>query len=167
MKDQDRRRGRRTHDEKHSSQRGRKRVTRRQAADILGVSTSMVRKYEHRRRLTRMRDPNGHVLLYLDEVNELVRERGTGKTPSGAVGAEILRLVRDGFTAEEIAMETGYELSQIDPLYRRYHAARSSGEREARDRREHEERMRELEEELAELRRRINRGDDEQEGDDE
>jgi hypothetical protein len=135
------------------------RVTRREAAKILGTSYENVKRLQRARQLNS--DPDRHGVHRFDrrEVEELTRRRGLQIKPSGELAARVFRMFRERQKFHEIVIETEQEPDTIRALWRQFNAGfDDSSPESASDLRQHEshdERMRDLDRDLARRRREI------------
>jgi hypothetical protein len=137
----------------------RARVTRREAAQILGISVSYVRKLCAQRKLTFEPDRFGTFQADREQIETFARERGTRVTTNGVLAARVFALFKVERAFADIVMETNEDPAKIQELRERYDAGFAYGKQEAkvaadeRRQREHEKEMREMDAEIERRRR--------------
>lgn len=130
------------------------RITRTEAAKLLGTSYANVRKLQSKGVLHS--DPDRYGVHRFDrrEVEELARKRGLQIKPSGELAARVFAMFTQRRKFHEIVIETQQEPGVIRELWREYEAGfaastESAATIEERERRAHEDAMREIDAELA------------------
>jgi len=134
----------------------RSRITRNEAAKVLGTSYQNVRKLQRKGYLHS--DPDRYGVHRFDrrEVEELARKRGLQIKPSGELAARVFAMFKGDRSFADIVIETQQEPEVILALWQRYRAGfnhQPSAEDETREQVEHEEQMREFDRELRRKRR--------------
>jgi hypothetical protein len=136
----------------------RSRITRNEAAKVLGTSYQNVRRLQ---RVGQLRsDPDRYGVHRFDrrEVEELARKRGLQIKPSGELAARVFALFEQRKRFAEIVIETQQEPSVVLDLWRRYRAGFEGGDRANADNDEralddHDEQMHALDAEIERRRR--------------
>ena len=98
------------------------RITRTEAARMLGMSYANVRKLQSKGVLHSDPDRYGVHRFDLREVEALARKRGLQIKPNGALAARVFRMFRERKKFEEIVIETEQEPSLIRALWKDYRA---------------------------------------------
>jgi hypothetical protein len=135
----------------------RSRITRAEAAKVLGTSYQNVRKLQRKGYLHS--DPDRYGVHRFDrrEVEELARKRGLQIKPSGELAARVFAMFKARRLFEDIVIETQQDPEVILALWQRYCAGfnghQSVAAHETREQAEHEEQMREIDRELRRKRR--------------
>ena len=146
-------------DHGNAEKRGRRRVTRKEAAKILATSPGNVRYMQQRQHLRGEKDSRGHYWFDRREVEELARKRGLQLKPQGELAARVFAMLRAGRSFADIVIDTAQEPDTIRVLRKEYLAGFRSDEAEKsseeRSRREHEDQMRAMDQELERRRRNI------------
>ena len=130
----------------------RPRVTRNEAAKVLGTSYQNVRKLQKKGYLHS--DPDRYGVHRFDrrEVEELARKRGLQIKPSGELAARVFAMFKANRSFADIVIETQQDPEVILALRARYNAGFDGDpareEDESREQREHDEQMREIDREL-------------------
>jgi hypothetical protein len=135
----------------------RSRITRNEAAKVLGTSYQNVRRLQ---RVGQLRsDPDRYGVHRFDrrEVEELARKRGLQIKPSGELAARVFAMFKANRNFADIVIETQQEPEVILALRARYNAGFDGTPgrevNESREQREHDEHMREIDRELERKRR--------------
>jgi len=137
----------------------RERVTRREAAKILGVSYAYVRKLCDQRKLRFEPDRFGTFVADREQIDTFARERGVRVTTNGIFAAKVFAMFKADREFAEIVIETNADPAKIQELRERYDAGFAFGKQEVktaedeRRQREHEKEMREMDAELERIRR--------------
>jgi hypothetical protein len=138
----------------------RSRITRNEAAKVLGTSYQNVRKLQRKGYLHS--DPDRYGVHRFDrrEVEALARKRGLQIKPSGELAARVFAMFKANQSFADIVIETQQEPAMIRDLWEQYEAGlgyRSLTTRavdEARAQSEHDAQMLEIDDEI-ERRRRV------------
>ncbi len=138
----------------------RPRVTRSEAAKILKTSYENIRRLQRVGQLHSQPDRHGVHRFDRREVEELARRRGLQIKPSGELAARVFRMFTARRPFHEIVIETEQEPSTILALWQQFQAGFGATDTapdgdEAREQREHEEQMREMDLELDRRRRGV------------
>ena len=133
------------------------RITRAEAAKVLGTSYQNVRRLQRTGQLHS--DPDRYGVHRFDrrEVEELARKRGLQIKPSGELAARVFQMFKSRRPFEDIVIETLQEPETIRRLWCEYNAGfdRNAHADESRERQEHEADMRSLDVELNAKRRAL------------
>ena len=130
----------------------RSRITRNEAAKVLGTSYQNVRRLQ---RVGQLRsDPDRYGVHRFDrrEVEELARKRGLQIKPSGELAAHVFALFKERRSFADVVIDTKQEPSVIADLWRQYCAGypvkQTKSDDDARAQSQHEQQMREIDREL-------------------
>ena len=135
----------------------RPRITRNEAAKVLGTSYQNVRKLQKKGYLHS--DPDRYGVHRFDrrEVEELARKRGLQIKPSGELAARVFALFKANRSFADIVIETQQEPEVILALRARYRAGfeeeQAHQDDAKREQKDHDEQMREIDRELERKRR--------------
>lgn len=132
------------------------RITRTEAAKVLGMSYANVRKLQSKGVLHS--DPDRYGVHRFDrrEVEELARKRGLQIKPSGELAARVFAMLEQRKRFAEIVIDTQQDPETIRDLWRQYRAGfeeKSSEPEDDQEAREHDAQMRSFDAELARKRR--------------
>ena len=136
-------------------ERRRPRVDRREAASILQCSRDNIRRLDKVGELkTGKKDRNGAFTYDRREVEELARKRGLQIKANGELAARVFAMFEQRRRFAEIVIDTQQEPETILALWKRYRAGfdesvETEVAREDRERRAHEQTMREMDAEFA------------------
>jgi len=124
------------------------RITRAEAAKLLGTSYANVRKLQSKGALHS--DPDRYGVHRFDrrEVEELARKRGLQIKPSGELAARVFAMFKANRTFADIVIETQQEPEVIRALWKEHRAGfddTDADQEDERGRREHDEQMRAFE----------------------
>ena len=135
----------------------RPRITRNEAAKVLGTSYQNVRKLQKKGYLHS--DPDRYGVHRFDrrEVEELARKRGLQIKPSGELAARVFAMFKANRSFADIVIETQQDPEVILGLWQRYRAGfdghQTAAIDERREQAEHDAEMREIDRELRRKRR--------------
>jgi hypothetical protein len=135
------------------------RITRAEAAKLLGTSYANVRKLQSKGALHS--DPDRYGVHRFDrrEVEELARKRGLQIKPSGELAARVFAMFEERLSFAKIVIATQQDPEVILALWARYRAGFDDGQSrvddERREQAEHDEQRRAFEAELQAKRRAI------------
>lgn len=135
------------------------RITRAEAAKLLGTSYANVRKLQSKGALHS--DPDRYGVHRFDrrEVEELARKRGLQIKPSGELAARVFAMFEERVSFARIVIATQQDPDVILALWQRYRAGfdgpQPAANDEKRQQAEHDEQMRVFETELQAKRRAI------------
>ena len=104
-----------------------RRVTRREAAKMIGVSLSYVRKLTAQKKLAFVADRNGTFVAEHAQIESFARERRTRRTTSSVVAAKVSAMLKAKRTFDEIVIAT----EEILRLYERRDVGLSHGKQQA------------------------------------
>ena len=133
------------------------RITRTEAAKMLGMSYANVRKLQSKGVLHS--DPDRYGVHRFDrrEVEELARKRGLQIKPSGELAARVFQMFTERRKFHEIVIATEQEPDTILLLWKRYRSGFDDVDgdaREERAQREHDEQMRQIDRDIEHRRAR-------------
>ena len=120
----------------------RPRITRAEAATVLGTSYQNVRKLQRKGYLHSNPDRYGVHRFDRREVEELARKRGLQIKPSGELAARVFAMFKANRTFADIVIETQQEPEVIRALWKEHLAGfddTDAGQEDERVRREHDE----------------------------
>jgi hypothetical protein len=136
------------------------RITRAEAAKLLGTSYANVRKLQSKGALHSNPDRYGVHRFDRREVEELARKRGLQIKPSGELAARVFAMFKANRSFADIVIETQQDPGAIRELRKEYDAGftveveDSRADNDEREQAEHEAKMREIDREF-ERRRRV------------